>query len=217
MGGGNQNRMSVGAPSDLGQSLMPYLSVEMKASESQCDLWSVADMLQKEEKVKELSEQLEQRNLKIDELEKKFESANKGAKDSDQVRKLKYDNQILMSKLSQYKKAENHVKDIANDYESMKMKYFNVLTENEKQKTQLQDLISNQCNKDVEVRDLLKEREKHINELYGLRMDINKKINLIEEKNSQVEALSKRLQNETERAQIILSQEREVTQLKADI
>ena len=109
------------------------------------------------------------------------------------------------------------MKDIANDYESMKMKYFNVLTENEKQKTQLQDLISNQCNKDVEVRDLLKEREKHINELYGLRMDINKKINLIEEKNSQVEALSKRLQNETERAQIILSQEREVTQLKADI
>ena len=55
MGGGIQPRMSVGAPSDLGQSLMPYLSVEMKASESQCDLWSVADMLQKEERVRELS------------------------------------------------------------------------------------------------------------------------------------------------------------------
>jgi len=34
--------------------------------------------------------------------------------------------------LSQYKKAEKGVKEIASDYESMKMKYFNVLTENEK-------------------------------------------------------------------------------------
>jgi uncharacterized Fe-S radical SAM superfamily protein PflX len=74
------------------------------------------------------------------------------------------------------------VKEIANDYESMKMKYFNVLTDNEKQKTQLSDLITNQYDKDVEVRDLLKERERHIDELYGLRMDINKRINLIEDR-----------------------------------
>jgi len=46
----------------------------------------------------------------------------------------------------------------------------------------------------------LKERERHIDELYGLRMDINKRINLIEDKDSQIEALSKRLQCETERA-----------------
>jgi hypothetical protein len=37
-----------------------------------------------------------------------------------------------MGQLSQYKKAEKNVIDIANDYEQMKMKYFNVLTENEK-------------------------------------------------------------------------------------
>lgn len=115
------------------------------------------------------------------------------SKDSEKVRKLKFDNQILIGQLSQYKKAEKSVKEIANDYESMKMKYFNVLTENEKQKTQISDLITNQCNKDVEVRNLLKERERHIDELYGLRMDINKRINLIEDKDSQIEALSKRL------------------------
>ena len=123
----------------------------------------------------------------------KFDNAAKMSKDSEKVRKLKFDNQILIGQLSQYKKAEKSVKEIANDYESMKMKYFNVLTENEKQKTQISDLITNQCNKDVEMRDLLKERERHIDELYGLRIDINKRINLIEDKESQVEALSKRL------------------------
>ena len=81
----------------------------------------------------------------------------------------------------------------------------------------MQDLITNQCGKDEEVRDLLKERERHIDELYGLRMDINKRINLIEDKNSQIEALTSRLQCETERAQKIITQEREVTQLKSDI
>jgi hypothetical protein len=35
-----------------------------------------------------------------------------------------------MSKLSEYKKAEKNVKELVNDYEQMKLKYFNVLTEN---------------------------------------------------------------------------------------
>ena len=35
-----------------------------------------------------------------------------------------------MNKLSEYKKAEKGAKEIVNDYEMMKMKYFNVLTEN---------------------------------------------------------------------------------------
>ena len=52
---------------------------------------------------------------------------------------MKLDNQVLIGQLSQYKKAEKNVKEIANEYahmktenESMKLKYFNVLTENEK-------------------------------------------------------------------------------------
>ena len=66
----------------------------------------------------------------------------------------------------------------------MKMKYFNVLTENEKQKTQLSELISKECDKEVELRALTKERDRYIDELYRVRMDINKKINLLEDKDS---------------------------------
>ena len=55
------NRMSVGAPSDLGQSLIPYLSPEQKAAEAQCDLWTVAEMAQQKEKIRLLSSQLEER------------------------------------------------------------------------------------------------------------------------------------------------------------
>ena len=66
----------------------------------------------------------------------------------------------------------------------MKMKYFNVLTENEKQKTQLSELISKECDKEVELRALTKERDRYIDELYRVRMDINKKINLLEDKDT---------------------------------
>jgi len=42
-----------------------------------------------------------------------------------------------MNKLSEYKKAEKGAKDLVADYEQMKQKYFNVLSENEKQKSQI--------------------------------------------------------------------------------
>ena len=48
-------------------------------------------------------------------------------------------------------------------------------------------------------------------------MDVNQKIHQIEEKESEIEKLTRRLQSETERAQIIIAQEREVKQLRADI
>ena len=48
--------------------------------------------------------------------------------------KLKFDNQILMQRLGDYKKAEKGAKDLCQEYEGMKLKYFNVLTENERQK-----------------------------------------------------------------------------------
>ena len=60
-------------------------------------------------------------------------------KESEQVKKLKLDTKVLIGQLSQYKKAEKNVREIAKEYEqmkseneSMKVKYFNVLTENEK-------------------------------------------------------------------------------------
>ena len=71
-------------------------------------------------------------------------NAASSKKESEQVKKLKLDTKVLIGQLSQYKKAEKNVREIAKEYEqmkseneSMKVKYFNVLTENEKQKTQI--------------------------------------------------------------------------------
>ena len=69
-------------------------------------------------------------------------NAASSKKESEQVKKLKLDTKVLIGQLSQYKKAEKNVREIAKEYEqmkseneNMKVKYFNVLTENEKQKT----------------------------------------------------------------------------------
>ena len=53
-----------------------------------------------------------------------------------------------MQRLGDYKKAEKGAKDLCQEYETMKVKYFNVLTENEKQKSQIADYIQNSLNKD---------------------------------------------------------------------
>jgi len=37
--------------------------------------------------------------------------------ESEQIKKMRFDNQILMNKLSEYKKAEKGAKEIVNDYE----------------------------------------------------------------------------------------------------
>ena len=42
-----------------------------------------------------------------------------------------------MKRLSEYKKAEKGAKGLVDDYEQMKLKYFNVLTENSTQKSQI--------------------------------------------------------------------------------
>jgi hypothetical protein len=62
-------------------------------------------------------------------------STNGKQNESETIKKMRFDNQILINKLSEYKKAEKGAKDIVTDYESMKMKYFNVLTENSSQKS----------------------------------------------------------------------------------
>ena len=66
-------------------------------------------------------------------------NAASSKKESEQVKKLKLDTKVLIGQLSQYKKAEKNVREIAKEYEqmkseneNMKVKYFNVLTENEK-------------------------------------------------------------------------------------
>lgn len=94
-------------------------------------------MVAKEKEIQSLTEEMEERTRKIDELEKQLTSLNNKTigSESEAIKKMRFDNQILMNKLSEYKKAEKGAKEIVNDYEQMKMKYFHVLTENSNQKT----------------------------------------------------------------------------------
>ena len=56
--------------------------------------------------------------------------------------------------------------------------------------------MTNQINKDVEIRELKKERDLHVDELNRLSMDLNQQINSLEEKDGEIEKLTKRLQAE---------------------
>ena len=58
----------------------------------------------------------------------------------------------MLSRLGQYKKAEKGAKEIVNDYESMKQKYFNVMTENKDIKTQFVELMQTNCDKELEIK-----------------------------------------------------------------
>jgi len=42
----------------------------------------------------------------------------------EQAKKLKFDNQILMQRLGDYKKAERGAKELCNEYEAVRLKYF---------------------------------------------------------------------------------------------
>lgn len=65
-----------------------------------------------------------------------------------------------MRKLSEYKKAEKCVAEIAADYEKMKQKYFNVLQETEKQKRQIAEHIQRESKHDTKLKILNEENVK---------------------------------------------------------
>ena len=82
--------------------------------------------------------------------------------DSETVQKYKFDNQILMRKLSEYKKAEKGAMQIVTDYEDMKLKYFKVLQDNEKQKTILQSFLQKSIDNENSIERLNKEKQDHV-------------------------------------------------------
>ena len=89
-----------------------------------------------------------------------------------------------MTKLSDYKKAEKNVKELVNDYEQIKLKYFNVLTENSSQKTQIQELIQGKLESEVAMNEINEEKQRYVNDMYVLRMDITKRIDELAKKNA---------------------------------
>jgi hypothetical protein len=73
---------------------------------------------------------LEEKDLEIQILRaKKSKTTGKeqNAGEIEILQKYKFDNQLLMKKLTEYKKAEKGAMEIVSDYEQMKMKYYNVL------------------------------------------------------------------------------------------
>jgi hypothetical protein len=68
----------------------------------------------------------------------------------------------------------------------MKVKYFNVLTENSNQKTQIQQLITSKLDSELSLKDLNEEKDKLISELYNLRIDITRRIDELGKKSSQI-------------------------------
>lgn len=49
---------------------------------------------------------------------------NEGTPEKDVLKKYRYDNQVLLKRLSEYKKAEKGAIQIVKDYDDMKVKYF---------------------------------------------------------------------------------------------
>ena len=88
---------------------------------------------------------LEEKDVEIQLLKAK---KGKNSGDSDILQKYKFDNQLLMKKLTDYKKAEKGAMEIVTDYEQMKMKYYNVLQENEKQKLSIQSHIQKEIDRE---------------------------------------------------------------------
>ena len=109
-------------------------------------------------------EMLAERDGRITKFQEQFDQLEKSQKskhglvNSDQVSKYKFDNQILMKKLSEYKKAEKGAMDIVSDYEQMKLKYFTVLQENEKQKLSMQENIKKNIDLETKARALNDEK-----------------------------------------------------------
>lgn len=95
------------------------------------------------------------------------------------VQKYKTDNQILMRKLTEYKKAEKGAIDIVQDYESMKLKYYKVLQENERQKLAISGHIQKEIDHDTAIKGHQDGQKSHVDELYTIRMENKKHADMV--------------------------------------
>lgn len=59
----------------------------------------------------------------------------------------------------------------------MKLKYYNVLQENEKQKLSIQDYIQKEIDANTKLKKLNDEKQTQVDDMYKLRMDLTKKVN----------------------------------------
>jgi DNA repair exonuclease SbcCD ATPase subunit len=118
-----------------------------------------------------------------------------------------------MQRVGQYKKAEKNAIEIVNDYEQMKVKYFNVLTELSGQKTQIQELIQAKLDAEIQTREHAEENQRYINELYQLRIDITKRIDEVSKKTAQITHLQEELQNAHKKVNELMRKDNEIASL----
>ena len=106
--------------------------------------------------------EIEEKQRKVDELEKQLQTiqAVKAVvvNESETMKTLRFDHSILMKRVKDYKKAEQNAKEMVNDYEQMKLKYFNVLTETSKQKLSTQGLIQSKLDSEIQLKELNEEK-----------------------------------------------------------
>lgn len=107
-----------------------------------------------------------------------------GTPEKDLIKKFKYDNQILLKRLSEYKKAEKGAVQIVKDYDEMKLKYFQVLQENQTQKLGVQELMQ----KDQELRKRVKhhdeQKKQAEGQLHEMKDEVRKMVAEESEKNN---------------------------------
>ena len=100
-------------------------------------LIDMAHVTELEAQVHALTSELQEKHAKIEDLDKQIavlQAKSVTQNENEEMKKINLDRMVLMKKLGDYKKAERNVKEIVTDYEQMKLKYFNVLTEMSSQK-----------------------------------------------------------------------------------
>ena len=95
-----------------------------------------------------------------------------------------------MKKLTEYKKAEKGAMEIVNDYESMKMKYFKVLQENEKHKIDIQNHIQKEIDNESRLKRLNDEKQTHVDEMYKIRMELKKMAETVKDRDEEIDKLT---------------------------
>ena len=122
-----------------------------------------------------------------------------------------------MKKLSEYKKAEKGAMALVADYESMKLKYFNVLQENEKNKQQIQQFLQKGIDSDTLINRLNSEKQKHIDEMYKIRMEIGQQVDIVKEKEEKITQMTTEHNELIQKAANLVIKDKEITVLQNDL
>jgi hypothetical protein len=99
----------------------------------------------------------------------------------------------------------------------MKLKYFNVLTENSNQKTQIQELMKSKLESQICLKEMNEEKHSYTNELYLVRMDLTKRLDEVSKKSQQIGTLQEEVTHAHKKIADLIKKDTEIAQLQNDI